>query len=417
MRNNSFGYLDNQFSNNRLGGNRGFTVGGLLALVGLVGVLIMCLFVVKMRSVAGTELGVLETWGDGVVEKPYQPGMHFLFPGWSKTLYTYPMGMQVLVFNDKPDSQERVAEGRRDDVYLVQSSDQQDMRISFRLQWRRNPATIVDLHKVARDQVEERIIRTPLLNIVKNQATTRTALEAYSGAGLVKLQNDILKELHESPDLKKYVIVEGFVIEHIGLDKKYTNEIVERQVAVQEKLKNEAKTQAATAAAEMAKAQAQADYEKVLVEARRDKEKGILAAEQAAQQQVLAAEASAKQTVVNAEAAARQVALQAEAEKNKNVLLATGEREAAENRAKAILALGEAEATAKKLQLGAYAVPGADAFVKIEVSKNMSKAFEGVKGYLPEKMTMNLLTDQYAKGVNILVSGTPDNGGTIQSAK
>jgi len=97
--------------------------------------------------------------------------------------------------------------------------------------------------------------------------------------------------------------------------------------------------------------------------------------------------------------------LQAEAEKNRNVLIAQGEREAAENRAEAILALGQAEAEAKKLQLSAYAVPGADAFVKIEVAKSFATGVQNVKGYLPEKMSVNLLADQFEKGVNILVNG------------
>lgn len=140
---------------------------------------------------------------------------------------------------------------------------------------------------------------------------------------------------------------------------------------------------------------AQADYEKTLVEARRDKEKGVLEAEKLAQQQVLAAEASAKQ-----------VALQAEAEKNRNVLLAQGEKEAAINRAQAIEALGRAEAEAKKLGLSAYAVPGADAFVKIEVSKNLAAAFQNVKGYLPSNVNYSTVGKDFNGAVNALVGGS-----------
>lgn len=378
-------------------------IGKILTVIAFVILLILSFAMIKVRTVSGNELGVLETWSDGVVQTPLSPKTHVFFPGFNKSVYVYDMGMNVLVYNDQSSTVERVAHGREHDAYTVQSADQQDMHISFRLQWRRRADAVVKLHTIARDDVEERVLRTPVLNVVKNQATTRTALDAYSGAGLVKLQSDILHDLQSNSELKEYVIIDGFVIEHIGLEKKYTNEIVERQVAVQEKLKNEARTQAASAAAEMAKAQAQADYEKTLVEARRDKEKGILKAEQEAQQQVLAAEAAAKQTTINAEAAAKQVALQAEAERSRNVLIATGEREAAENRAKAILALGQAEAEAQKLKLGAYAVPGADAFVKIEVAKSFASGVQNVKGYLPEKMSVNLLAEQYSKGVNLLV--------------
>lgn len=388
-------------------------IGKVVSLILIVIVAIAAFILVKVRNVSGNELGVLETWSDGVIQEPLQPKTHVFFPGFTKSVYTYDMGMNVLVYNDLPNHTEKVAHGRDADAYIVQSADQQDMKISFRLQWRRRPEAVVTLHKICRDEVEERVLRTPVLNIVKNQATTRTALEAYSGAGLVKLQNDIIKELHNSEDIKKYVTIEGFVIEHIALEKKYTNEIVERQVAVQEKLKNEAKTAAAAAAADMAKAQAQADYEKTLVEARRDKEKGILAAEQDAQRQVLAAEASAKQVALAAEADAKKVTIQAEAEKNRNVLIALGEREAAENKAKAIEAVGRAEAEAQKLKLLAYSGQGAEMFARIEVSKNMANAFSNIKGYLPEKMSVNLLADQFEKGVNVLV-GNGESSFTIK---
>lgn len=384
--------------------NESSGLGKVVVVVGVIVALIVAFTLIKVRTVSGNELGVLETWGSGVQAEPLTPKTHFFMPGFTNSIYVYDMGMQLYVMNDK-DNKDEVAEGRKADAYVVQSKDQQDMRISLRVQWLRRAEKVVDLHKVARDQVEERILRPRLLNIVKNQATLRTALEAYSGEGLVRLQQDILKDLQSDYELNQYIRIDSFVIEHIGLDKDYTKEIVARQVAVQERLKNIEQTKAAEAAADKAKALAQADYEKVLVEARRDKEKGILRAEQEAQQNVLNAEANAKQTILRAEADAKQVALQAEAEKNRNVLIAQGEREAAENRAKAILALGQAEAEAQKLKLSAYAVPGAEAFVKIEVAKSFAMGVQNIKGYLPEKMNVNLLADQYAKGINVLVNG------------
>jgi regulator of protease activity HflC (stomatin/prohibitin superfamily) len=379
--------MNNKNWNNK----RGLTVGSLLVIIGLVTTLVVGLILFKVETIKGNELGVMETWGEGVKTEPLTPKTYFWLWGIDKSIYTYEMGIQSYVMNDKDDDSEE-AEGRKKDAYVVQSKDQQDMRISLRVQWRRLPNTVVELHKYARDKVEERVIRPTLLNIVKNQTTTRTALEVYSGEGLVKVQSDILAALQSSPELNRYIHVDNFVIEHIGLDPKYTGEIVARQVAVQERLKNIEQTKAAESAADKAKALAQADYEKVLVEARRDKEKGILESEKSAQQKVLAAEADAKQ-----------VALTAEAEKKRNVLIAEGEKEAALNRAQAILELGKADAEAKKLALSAYAVPGADSFVKIEVAKSMAEAFKNIKGYLPSDMKINLLTDQYNKGVSVLV--------------
>lgn len=365
----------------------------ILTIVLLIGGIIATMLLFEITTVHGNEYGVKETWGDGVVADPLAPKTYFLFPGFTQKIYTYDMAMQVWVMNDKSNAAER-AEGRAADSYLVQSKDQQDMRISLQVQWQRDPAHVVQLHKIARDAVEERLLRPEVMRIVKDEATKRTALEAYSGEGLVALQNAIESRLADvNGELRQRgVHVAKFVVEHIGLDPKYTEQIVARQVAIQAKLRADEETKTAFAQAEKAKADAQANYEKVIVEAKRDKEQGILMAEKEKQQKVLAAEASA-----------RQVELAAEAEKNQNVLRAEGDKTSGELRASAIIALGRAEAEAKKLQLSAYAVPGADAFVKVEVSKQMALAFQNIKGYLPEGMNVTLLAEQFDKGVSVLV--------------
>jgi regulator of protease activity HflC (stomatin/prohibitin superfamily) len=384
--------MQNQIALSGMRSNRGFTLGDLLLLIGGIATLIAALILFDIEKISGTQLGVKETWGEGVINAPMTPKTYFLFPGFTQKVYKYDMTQQVYVMNDKDDGGE-YAEGRKADAYVVQSQDQQDMRISLRVQWRRKAETIVELHKIAQDQVEERLLRPALLNIVKNQATLITALNAYSGNGLVNLQKSILSDLQNNDKLTQYLQIDDFVIEGIGLDPKYTAEIVARQVAVQAKLRADEETKVANANAEKAKAEAQADFEKQIVAAKRDYEKGVLEAKRAAEQAVLAAEADAKK-----------VAFQAEAEKNRNVLIAEGEKEAAVNRAQAILALGSAEAESKKMQLSAFAVPGADAFVKIEVAKSMSEAFKNVSGYLPESMSISLLSEQYTKGVNMLVN-------------
>lgn len=361
---------------------------GVAAIIGLISLLVLF----DVTKIEGNQMGVKETWGEGVVETPLGPKTYFLFPGFTQEVYKYDMGLQIYVMNDH-DTGEEYAEGRKADAYVVQSKDQQDMRVSLRVQWRRLPNRLVELHKFARDLVEERVLRPALLNVVKNQATLRTALDAYSGEGLVKLQDDILADLQNHEELNQYIRVDTFVIEHIGLNKEYTDQIVARQVAVQERLKNIEQTRAAESAAEKAKALAQADYEKTIVEARRDKEKGILESEKLAQQQVLKAQANAKE-----------VELQADAEKNRNISIATGEKEAGNLRAQAILVLGQAEAEATRLKLSAYSAEGAESFVQIEVAKSMANAFQNIQGYLPENMSVNLLAENFSKGVNLLVT-------------
>lgn len=362
----------------------------------LVSLIIASVFIVDITTVEGNQLGVKETWDGGVEPEPLQPKTYVLFPGFTQKVFKYDMSSQVFVMNDQPN--DTYGEGRRRDSYLVQSSEGQDMRISLNIRWRRDPAHVVELHKTVRENVEEKILRPELMRVVKDKATTRTALDAYSGEGLVKLQSDISSALMDpaSELRKRGVIVENFVIEHIGLDPAYVEQIKARQVAVQERLRAIEETKAAEAKAERAKAEAQAAYEKSVVDAKRDKEVGILAAQKQAEQQVLAAQASAKQ-----------VELAAEADKNRNVLAAEGEQQAALLRAQAIEALGKAEAEATKLKLGAYSAQGSEAFVRIEVAKAMSEAFKNIEGYLPQDMTVNLLSDSFLRAVESVVGGKP----------
>ncbi len=371
------------------------TITLIIAGIVVVAVLLVSIFIVDISTVEGNEIGVKETWDGGVEPDPLQPKTYVLVPGFTQKIFIYDMSSQVFVMNDA--AMNTYGEGRKSDSYLVQSSEGQDMRISLNIRWRRDPAHVVDLHKTVRENVEEKILRPELMRVVKDQATTRTALDAYSGEGLVKLQSDISSALM-SPEAelrKRGVIVENFVIEHIGLDPSYVEQIKARQVAVQERLRAIEETRAAEAKADRAKAEAQANYEKALVDAKRDKDVGVLMAEKQAEQQVL-----------DATAAARRVGLAAEADKSRNVLAAEGEQEAALLRAQAIQALGKAEAEATRLKLSAYSAEGSEAFVRIEVSKSMADAFKNISGYLPQDMTVNLLSDSFLRAVEAVVGGT-----------
>jgi regulator of protease activity HflC (stomatin/prohibitin superfamily) len=229
--------------------------------------------------------------------------------------------------------------------------------------------------------------------VVKNEATIISAIDAFSGDGLVKLQMDIMRDLiNPNGELRKRgIIVENFTIQHIDLDEKYIGEIRARQVATQQKLRADEETKAAQATALKAQAEAKADYNKRVVEAERDKQVGILKAEENAQKQILAAKAGAEQ-----------ITLAAEADKRRTILTAEGEKEAGLLSAQAIEALGKARAEARKLELSAYAVPGADAFVKVEVAKQIAIAYGNIKGYLPSQMSVTLLTDNFNKSVDAL---------------
>lgn len=359
----------------------------ILILIGAVFLFIASLLLVNIKTVHGDELGVKETWSEGVLPQTFTAKTYFMFPGFTQKMYAYKISQQVYVMNnDKNDAND----GRTADAYLVQSKEGQDMTLSLAIQWHRDPLKIVDLHKTVgfiEDGVEEKILRPELMRIVKDKATTMTALDAYSGDGLVKLQTDILTTLRdEAGELRRRgVIVDNFVIQHNALDPNYVAQIKEKQVAVQENLKNQEQAKAAMSAAEKAKAEAQAAYERAVVNAKQEKEVGILSAEKTAQQQVLNAEAAKKQMVLNAEA----------------------EAESGKLRGQGILAIGQAEAESTKVKMLAYSGTGAENFVKMEIAKSMAVAYQGITGYLPSDMNVSLLSENFSKGVSMLVNPTP----------
>lgn len=355
-------------------------VWGVIAIL----LLIVTSLFVGFKTIKGSEIGVKETWAGGVIAEPMTPRTYLLFPNFTQRVTPYSISQQVYVMNDDPND---AAEGRERDAYLVQSKDQQNMKISLMVQWRRDPTKIIDLHKSVGMNVEENLLRPELLRIVKDNATAKTALEAYSGAGLVELQTAIQARLRDPQGelYRRGVIVDLFVIQHIGLDPKYVEEITQRQIAIQARLKSIEQTAAALAEAEKAKAEAQANLNRSVVEAERDKQMGILGAEKSAQQQILAAEASKKQTVLAAEA----------------------EAEAGKLRGQGILAVGTAEAEANRLKMASYASAGSESFVRIEVAKQLAEGYKGIKGYLPSNMGVNLLTENFNKSVSILAGGEP----------
>ncbi|MBV9127714.1 MAG: prohibitin family protein, partial [Verrucomicrobia bacterium] len=274
----------------------------LAAVVAAVVLLFLLHFLVGFQTVGGNQLGVKETWWGGVDPQPLQPRTYMFVPGFTTKVYPYEKSTQVFIMNNIPSSVEKVGRGRETDAYKVQSEEGQDMTISLSVQWRIDPEKVVEIHKTVRHDIEEKILRPTVMRVVKDAATTRKAIDAYSGNGLVKLQKEIQDRLTDpASDLRRRgVIVENFVIEGITLDPDYIGQIKARQVATQKQLTAAEEQKAAEAVALRSKAEAQADYNKRLVEAERDKAVGVLKAEQEARQQVLAAEAQKEQQVLAA---------------------------------------------------------------------------------------------------------------------
>jgi regulator of protease activity HflC (stomatin/prohibitin superfamily) len=379
----------------------------IVSAIVLIVALVITITSFKIVTIEGSQLGVKETWSQGVVADILQPKTYFLFPRWSQTVYKYDASSQVYVMNDKPMQQEKLSAGREKDAYLVQSSEGQDMKISLNLRWRIDPAKLVSIHKTVRGDIshpghiEEKILRPVVMRVVKDEATKMKAIDAYSGEGLVRLQAAIQNTLAgqdavEGKELRERgVIVENFVIEHIGLDPQYMEQISKKTTAIQSQQRAVEEQKAAEADALVAKSKAQADLNTQVVGGERDAKLVTIKAEAAAKQVTIAAEAAAKQVEIAAEAQKKQMALEGEGKKLQQVAEAEG-----------ILAVGKAKAAAQELLLTAYAAKGADAWVKTQVAESAAKAFSGIKGYLPSDMKVNLLTGHFEAAVDTL-TGAP----------
>jgi regulator of protease activity HflC (stomatin/prohibitin superfamily) len=288
--------------------------------------------------------------------------------------------------NDKKGSDEG-GSGRDNDVYRINSQEGQKMDVSMTLQYHVDPTNILHFHTSVHSNnpevIGDNVIRPVLMRITKDNATVQTAISNYSGEGLVRLQQSVSTALTATDGelRQKGIIVDTFVIEHIKLDEDYIGEIQKKQVAQQRTLRANEETKASEAEALQAKAQAQADLNRKVVEAERDKQVAVLAAE----------------------AAKERTRLDAEAEKIKLVTTAEGTKEARTLEAAGILAVGQAEAEAQKLRLTAYNAPGSELFVKVEIAKYLSQSMSGIKGFLPEGINVTTLGQNFNSAVeNIL---------------
>jgi len=371
---------------------KGVLIFGTILVLFVVG-LIVSITAVDITTVRGNEVGVLETWGQGVDPNSRKPKTYFLFPGWTQDMYKYDMTPKACSVND----------------FNVKAADNQQMTFDMTLRWRYDPEKIVDIHKqfhshtglgmdkTGQDRgslvVQERIIEPVLKRVANTEGTKRTAIQAYSGDSFAKLQGDIENGLLDAAgDLKQHgILIETFVLK-VDLDPAYANEIQGRQIAQQKELRMVQEQKAAEAEAKKVEAEARADYNIQVVAAERDKQMEILKSEAAKQQQINEATAQAEKVRLAAIADAEKVRVAAQAE-----------AEAGELKGRAILAIGQAEAEAQKLRLQAYAVDGADAYVQVQIAENMAKAFQNIDGYLPEKMNINLLSDSFMQAVRSVV--------------
>lgn len=353
------------------------------AIASLVILIIISLFVVRGKHIGANERGV-KVSVSGLQQEALQPGLTFYCPALT-SVFVADIGQQRFVMNNDSSANEKHATGREKDASVIKSSDNQDMTVSVEVLWHRDEKKVVhqqEIMPVDNDEAfAEKVLRQPIFTETKNHLTAMTAIAAYSGKEHVEAQAAIEKTLKELPEFaQKGVIIDRFLLE-VKLDDAYTRPIKERQVAIQEQSAYVEKTKASEAKALQAKADAQADFNTQVVAAERDKQVAVTKAQQLSESAILAAEG----------------------EKQKVILAGEGAKEAAENEAAAILAKGKAEAEAAKLRYSAYDSVGGRTYASVQIAEQMAAAYSGVKGFIPEGMKINVLSESFQKGVGLII--------------
>lgn len=386
--------------------NRGATVGGVIALGALIVLLISLPFLIKWKTVEGNEIGVLETWSDGVANEPLTPKTYVFFPGFNKSVYTYATSGRVFVMNDKDDSSEPFAQGRRVDALEVNSLDNQKVKFHVAVTWRIDPAHVISLHKNYRTSIEESLIRPIVTNAVGIRATLQNAIDLYSGPKLNELRRIVTEELID-PNGKlaqSGVLVTLFVIEKPKLNPDYEKVIESRQLAIAMESQAREQYKANLAIAEAAKAAALKEQFEEVVKAETAKKQAILQQEGVSEKSIIATAAEAKNTIVQQNAESEKIVIAAKAEASRNIAISEAQKQAEINRSVGIEAVGKAQAEANKLLLSSYSVPGSDLYTRIQVAQSLATSFAGVKGYLPQNVTYNTVAESFDKGVSLLVA-------------
>jgi len=388
-----------------------------VAVTGFVGVVLLSSF--RFKKVEGSERVVWQTLS-GVQDMIGEDGLHVYF-GWTTTANVYYIGSDTFIIDDKTvqpnnsymDTDE--LEFNQPDVQpveipvMMEKLTLEDMDsgkttgptpviLRCVMQFHLDPGKLTKLHKEKTSAYRTTFMKDVLLQNIIDNTTVLDARTVYQGAGRVQLQSTIEKSLRTEQRFEKYgIVVEKFVIREITLkDPKFLSMITAEAQAEQRRKTAEKEQAAAEAEAKKAEAEAKAEQNRRLVEAETKKGEAIARAEAEKQEQILDAEAKAEQVKLAAEARKEEDRLGGEGLKLRKVAEAEG-----------VLALGKAEAEAKKLQLLAYQGEGGQRFAQVEIAKALGDGIEKVY-YVPESMNITSLAEDFQRAIAIGLPGMDD---------
>jgi regulator of protease activity HflC (stomatin/prohibitin superfamily) len=385
--------LKNQFGNNFNNNEGGTKLNKTKLALGLSGFGLILLVVLAFQfigfvEIKGHQAAVVEKfYGEdkGVQDHILKTGRHFYIPMLEKP-YVYNVGTSNFIMGE-PSHYSGKGQDYVDFPALVIKCGgrgfEQPATFSITLQYQLDVSKLKQLHVRAQNQYEDRIIKPALTNIIKSLTVTQHVLDFYTGEGYNNLQRAVEEAIKNDPDMGGIgIVVNTFVIDQIDLDTKFESEIQARQLATQQKLKEDELAKAAQAAALKEKAIAQADKEKRIVAAEADKQEKIKAAEAQNESRILAAKAEAEEI------------------KQK----ATAERYRKEQDAKGLLAQGLAQAKVDKARkMSRYDGVSGKRQAAVEIAKYQVEKFQNFnpKGVVTEKTFLSINSEAKSPIVTI----------------
>lgn len=346
-----------------------------LAVAGVILLAIAAFQFVGFVEIKGHQMAVVEVFygsDKGVQPNLLGPGRHFYVPAYSKP-YIYNVGTDNFIMGNSKyytNKGNDIVDFPALTIKCGGRGQEQPATFSITLQYQLDTTKLTKLHVRAQKQYSGRIIKPALTNIIKSLTVEQHVLDFYTGKGYNALQASIEERIKSDDVLGELgIVVNTFVIDQIDLDSAYESEIQARQLATQQKLKEDELAKAAESAALKAEAVAKAD-----------KLKKIVAAEAAKAEQVLQAEANNEAKILAAKAAAEQKRLDAAADRFRK-----------EQDAKGLLAQGLAQARVdneRKVSRYAGTAGARQAAVEIEQAKTERMKGMNFNGVVTEKTLM-----------------------------
>ncbi|MDF1665074.1 MAG: SPFH domain-containing protein [Planctomycetota bacterium] len=397
-----------------------------LSITTAVALFILISSAVRTVYVEGSERVVWQTMS-GVSEDLGEPGLHFYF-GWTTTPHKYYTGSDTFIIDDKtvsaqndymsskekafnqPDAKPVIVPVQMDhlspaEILAGKTTGPTNITLACVMQFHLQPKSLIDLHNDKTESYRTTFIKEILINELIEQTTVLDARAVYQGSGRVNLQKRIQSQLQNSERFKRYgVEVEKFVIREINIQDQTFLEKIKEEARAEQNRKTAVKNEIAfQAEAKSAKAEALAEQNRRIVEADTKKKERIAKAEGDKQEQILAAEAAAEKVKLAASADAERIKIGAAAQKAKDQLEGEGLKLRKVAEAEGVLALGKAEAAAKKLLLNSYVGEGGQRFAQVEISKAMGSGIEKIY-YVPESFSLTAISKDFN---NALAIGLP----------